>query len=276
MSESNRDRYSRNLGLLGVAGQDRIETISVAIVGFGGLGSHVAQQLAYLGCRRLLVLDPDVVDESNLNRLIGAGPQDVRARKVDVATRLIHDISPNAEVAALAHAVNTQGSIEALAAVDCVFGCIDNDEARLELTEISSAHQIPYFDLASDTGGEGEPIWIGGRVFVSIHGERCLSCAGELDQRALALSAMTGELRDADARIYGVPRTELGQTGPMVVSINGVVASLAVTEFTVWVAGIRPPKGHLVYRGDLGTVTSRIENRTTTCYYCDTLWRGSY
>src|SRR5438270_12650124 len=90
-------RYSRNIALFGSEGQQRIAATRVAIVGLGGLGSHVAQQLAYLGVVRYGLIDGDVVTESSLNRVVGAVPRDVLAMtpKVQSARRLIKSIQPD-------------------------------------------------------------------------------------------------------------------------------------------------------------------------------------
>jgi hypothetical protein len=87
-------------------------------------------------------------------------------------------------------------------------------------------------------------------------GSRCLVCLpGILDQAETARDRMSPEQRDADRRIYGVDQDALAATGPAVVSVNGVVASLGVTEFMVYVSGLRQPAAQLTYRGDFGTVT---------------------
>src|SRR5438093_1196106 len=85
---------------------------------------------------------------------------------------------------------------------------------------------------------------LGGRVVFAKDGERCLSCLGELDQHALARATMTAEQRVADDKIYGIERNALTDGGPSVVSVNGVVASLAVTEFMAWKTGLRAPAGY--------------------------------
>lgn len=72
-------------------------------------------------------------------------------------------------------------------------------------------------------------------------GDGCLSCLDALDQEELRLAAMTSEQRKDYARIYGIDLAALGKTGPSVVSLNGVVASLAVTEFMVMITGLRAP-----------------------------------
>lgn len=267
-------RFDRNIKLFGLAGQEKVEATHVVIAGVGGLGSHVTQQLAYLGVRRLTVIDPDAVEVTNLNRLVGAVPRDAELRrpKVDVARRMVLAVRPDAAVETVAKPIGSDEAEAALASADVVFGCLDDDAPRLLLTEVSSRFAIPYIDGASDAGEDGDFLWYGGRVVVSHAGRRCLSCCGELDQRALAVAAMTPEQRATDQAIYGVDRSLLGAGGPSVVSVNGVVASLAVTEFLALVTGLREPVGQLMYYGHRGIVTSPEECDSSNCYYCSTLY----
>jgi len=80
------------------------------------------------------------------------------------------------------------------------------------------------------------------------------------------------EARKLREALYGVRREQLGRAGPSVVSINGVVASLGVTEFMVDVTGIRKAKRLITYRGDLGTVLLSRDDPPADCYYCKALW----
>jgi molybdopterin-synthase adenylyltransferase len=263
------ERYARHLGLFGEEGQRRIAATTVAIVGLGGLGSHVAQQLAYLGVTRFALFDGDAVEASNLNRLIGAGEVDVGSPKVAVAERLIAAVQPSARIAVEPRHFDADAHADAVGDVEVLFGCVDEDPARLGLLRVASEFAVPYVDLASDVAPEGE---FGGRIVFASDGKRCLSCLGELDQHALARAQMSPEQRAADDAIYGVDRDALGESGPSVVSVNGVVASLAVTEFFAWRTGLREPRGYLTYRGDLATVGSRADPPREYCHYCMTLW----
>lgn len=263
------ERYSRHLGLFGEEGQKRVTHSAVAVIGLGGLGSHVVQQLAYLGVGRFLLRDGDAVEISNLNRLIGANEVDVGKSKVGVASRLIKSIAPGAEIDAEARHFDSGEDAAALAGVDVLLGCVDEDAARLDLLRAASELALPYIDLASDVTPGGE---FGGRIVFAKDGERCLSCLGELDQHALARAQMSPEQRAADDAIYGVERGVLGEAGPSVVSVNGVVASLAVTELFVWLTGLREPRGYLTYRGDRATVGARADADRGYCHYCMSLW----
>ncbi len=264
-------RYARHLGLFGARGQERIGSSTVGIVGLGGLGTHVAQQLAHLGVGGCVLIDGDVVSTSNLNRLIGATEDDVGLPKVEVAQRMIAAIRPDATASATPHHFSADATPPDLDRVDALFGCVDHDSVRLQLVRFASTSHLPYLDLASDIASGGE---FGGRVVFAKDGERCLSCLGELDQHSLARAQMNEQQRAADDRIYGIDRDALGATGPSVVSINGVIASLAVTEFMVWITGLREPRGFLNYRGDAATVGTRADPLRDYCHYCMGLWRS--
>jgi hypothetical protein len=270
------NRYSRNEALFGPEGQEKIAATKVAIIGLGGLGSHVAQQLAYLGVERQMPVDFDIVTSSSMNRLIGAVYTDVGAqtKKVIVAKRMIEAINPGASIEPVDAKINAEEAEAAIAAADVVFGCLDRDLPRLTLTELCSRHAKPLFDLASDTGGEGDDLWYGGRV-VFANGAGCLVCRNLLDQEEMTRDSMSPEQREAHDRIYGVKRGALGDTGPMVVSINGVIASLAVTEFMVFVTGMREPVPHLIYRGHVGTVGRNNDPPERGCYFCSGFWEAA-
>ena len=248
----------------------------MTIIGVGGLGSHVAQQLAYLGVETQTPVDFDIVTISSMNRLVGAIDTDVAAKtkKVIVAERMIVGINPRAIVEPVDAKINTAEAEAAIAAADVVFGYLDRDLPRLKLTELCSRYAKPLFDLATDTGGEGGDLWYGGRV-VFANGAGCLLCRNLLDQQEMTRDSMSLEQREVHERIYGVERGALGETGPMVVSINGVVSSLAVTEFMVFVAGMREPVPHLIYRGHAGTVGRNNDPPETGCYFCTGTWASA-
>ncbi len=265
---SDGSRFSRNELLFGAEGQAKIAATSVAIVGLGGLGSHVAQQLAHLGTEDFVLVDHDPVSTSSLNRLVGATPDDVAdgRPKVDVAERHVKLIRPDARVSVFDAWIDDVGARTAVASCQVIFGCLDEDPPRLTLVELSSQHRLPYLDLATDVSEDGKQY--GGRTLVSIAGERCLSCMGMLDQRALRTANATPKQRAEEDRVYGIHRDALELAGPSVVSLNGVVASLAVTEYMVWITGMRGPQRYLVYKGEMGIVVRSLDKPAVVCAYC--------
>lgn len=266
------ERFSRNIALFGAPGQQRISTNKVGVVGLGGLGSHVAQQLSYLGIADLTCVDPDIVTLSSMNRVVGASESDVdQTKKVDVVRRVARQVNRDLEVHTIGEELTAEPARSALARCDSIVGCLDDDLARIDLIELCARARIPFFDLATDTGRNSDGAWYGGRVLFSGEGERCPSCMDLLDQQAIARQAMDEAQREVDARIYGVEDTDLGGTGPAVVGLNGVIASLAVMEWMVWVTNLRSPFPLLQYRGRLGIVTTTKDSPATGCYYCG-LW----
>ena len=154
-----------------------------------------------------------------------------------------------------------------LIGADYVFGCLDSEGARLVLTELSAAYAKPYVDVSSDIL-PGDPVNYGGQVCIAWSGNGCLSCMNVLDRARAAVELAGPGERRRQAEIYGISRDLLDVAGPSVVSINGVVASLAVTEFMLRVTGIREPNRLLTYHGRTGKVTVSTDNPAPDCYYC--------
>lgn len=263
------DRFERQERLFGREGQEKLRAAHVAVVGVGGLGTHVLQQLALLGVGRLGLIDSEELATTDRNRYVGTRHDDPvpGTSKVDIGERLVKTIDPAIEVVKVADTLVSEAGFAAVIASDYVFGCLDSEGARLVLTELSAAHAKPYIDLASDIM-PGDPPSYGGQVCVAWDGQGCLVCFGLLDV-AEAQAELTGvEDRQNRDALYGINRVALDRSGPSVVSINGVIASLGVTEFMVAVAGLRAPQRVLTYRGHLGGVGVSRDAPTPGCYYC--------
>jgi len=235
------------------------------------------QQLGFLGVGSLIIIDPDELEETNRNRLIGVHYDDPipGTKKVDIAKRLINTIDTSIKVEAVSKELRTEEAFSKIKKSNYVFGCVDNDGSRLILTELCSAFRIPYFDLASDIINEESGLIYGGRVFVNFDDNGCLYCYNEISISNARIEIESEEARKDRAEIYGVSREYLPDTGPSVVSIDGVVASLAVTEFMVMITGLRPPNRLLNYHGHLGVVNVKTDEPQIDCYYCKSI-RGKY
>jgi molybdopterin/thiamine biosynthesis adenylyltransferase len=264
MSEA---RYHRNVMLFGEEGQRKLRQTKVVIAGVGGLGSPLAQHMALLGVEEVGLIDDEELDDTNRNRFIGARADDPvpGSPKVSLAARLIHEINPQVRTRTRRYTLVTPESFELIKAADWVFGCFDEDGPRFILNEICAAYAKSYADLASDVPASGE---YGGRICVSHEGDGCLHCLGLLDEDDVNNYLRSTEERARIAAIYGVPVAALGQTGPSVSPLNGVIASLAATEFMVAVTGMRKPSRVLQYRGHLGTVNTSRDQPDADCFYC--------
>ncbi|HLF79752.1 MAG TPA: ThiF family adenylyltransferase [Dehalococcoidia bacterium] len=259
------DRFHRQELLFGRVGQERLQSCTVALVGLGGLGSHVAQQLAYLGVRSFRLVDRDIVDRSNLNRLVGASESDLNRCKVDVASDMIKRIMNDADVLPIRDSFVSDDGFSALKTANVVFGCMDRDASRLVLNEFCQAYERPYFDLATDIDPSAPTF--GGRVLFA-DGRVCVICKAILDQEAIRLAFSSETKLEEDRLIYGIDRFALDDVGPAVVSLNGILASVAVTEFVAHITRLRDANLYLEYRGMQGVLVRDNNVPAAGCYYC--------
>ena len=261
-------RHDRQVRAFGEDGQARIAGTRVAIAGLGGIGSLVAMQLAHLGVRGLVLIDDDIVEESNLNRLAGAGARDAGRAKVAVAAGYARKVNPDARVLPLQANVRDPRAMRAAAGSDVLFGCVDTDSGRLILNELALAHLTPYIDCGVGIMAPGGTIGeAGGRVAVWTPGRPCLLCsAGDIIPAVAAQeleSPEEREFRRAHGYVAGADVPE-----PAVISLNGTIASLAVTEFIALVTGFRASRCYRVYDMLGQRIDERRGHRDPRCVAC--------
>ena len=98
MEEQNKKEFSRTRMLLGGEGMRRLKHARVAVFGVGGVGSYAVEALARSGVGSLVLVDADIVSESNINRQLVASHKTVGRSKVEVARERVLDVNPHADV----------------------------------------------------------------------------------------------------------------------------------------------------------------------------------
>ena len=189
----------------------------VAIVGLGGGGSHIAQQLAHLGVGHYRLIDPQEIEASNLNRIVGATSEDVveKNSKVKIAERLIHSIRPWAKIDVAQDEWQHAGDL--LKDAHVIFGCVDGYRQRMYLENAARRFCLPYIDIGMDVVKiSTETYAVAGQMIMTLPDGPCMRCLGFLSQDRL----------DKEENAYG----DAGIT-PQVVWTNGTLASLAVGAF---------------------------------------------
>ena len=262
------------------AAKDKIalEQAKIVLLGTGGNGIHVVQQLAYAG----------VTGGRSSSSTSSRTPASTAWSARPPTTRRPEDRhrDPHREVdaprgrarpssaASSATPTSATTSVPQLADADLVIGCFDKETPRQEAVKLCSEAGIPYLDLATEIlPATAASLLYGGRLVFSFDGTGCLVCLGIIDPAELAREQMNDAQRAERDRIYGLTPEQPGGSGPSVVTINGVVASLACTEALMFLTGLREPARQLTY---LGQTSSVVRKNTTPgladCLYCHR-WR---
>lgn len=145
MEDSQLLRYSRHILLeeFGIDGQERVSAGRVLMIGAGGLGSPVALYLAAAGVGRIVLVDDDEVDLTNLQRQVAHTHARVGLSKVESAAQAMRDINPGISIET--HAVRADEALlsRLVSQADVVVDCCDNFATRQAVNRVCVAHARP-------------------------------------------------------------------------------------------------------------------------------------
>jgi len=239
-------RYSRQIMLpqIDAAGQERLAGASVLVIGVGGLGSPVTMYLAAAGIGRLVLVDPDTVELSNLQRQIVHATPDLGRPKVASARERLEALNPLTRVDTVAERAGPDTLPGLAGTADVVVDCSDNFETRGHINAATRAARRPLVS--------GAAIRFEGQVSVF---------RNDLDD-APCYQCLYGAGGDAAAGTC----TTNGVAAP----ILGVVGSLQALEVMKLLVGIgRPLAGRmLLYDGLAGTFSEMRFERDPACAVC--------
>lgn len=225
------DRHARAFG---AATTRLLRRLTVAVVGISGTGSPLVEMLVRLGIGRVLLVEPDVIGEENLNRIINATRDDVGRLKVDVAADSIERMGLGTEVVRIAKYISHRDVVEQIAEADFIFGCMDGAEGRSVLNRLATWYLLPYIDVGVKLLADGHGAI--DEVSTAVHylqpglsslGSRGVFTSEEVLADGLRRTNPEEYARRRRARyIVGVEETR-----PAIISVNFFAASLAVNDF---------------------------------------------
>lgn len=171
-SDDELERYSRHILLpqVGAIGQARLKNASVLIIGAGGLGAPLSQQLAASGIGRIGLMDHDILELSNLQRQVLYGTKDIGRLKVEAAAYHLSDINPLVTVNTHAVRATADTLNDVVPEYDLVCDGTDNFETRLAVSDACVRHGKTLVSGAVQ-GFAGQLA-----VFRSQHGGPCYRC----------------------------------------------------------------------------------------------------
>ena len=229
--------YDRQKLLWGRRGQSMLGRLTVGVVGAGGTGSAVAEQLVRSGVRSLVLIDRDVIEASNVTRVYGSFVDLVGENKaIGLVAHLQRIWGGAVELRAVPCGVENRVAVEALVGCDVVFGCTDNHASRSVLNDVSVQHLVPVIDVGCRIGTkDGRTAGIGCEVR-HVHADGpCYLCGGIIDPAAIREELLPPGERESLRRegyVQGL------REQPSVIPVTTTTASYGVLKLYDTVLGI--------------------------------------
>jgi molybdopterin/thiamine biosynthesis adenylyltransferase len=136
-------RYQRNRKAISVSDQLTLFRSSVAVIGCGGLGGYIIEELARLGVGRMVVIDPDVFEEHDLNRQLFSSPVNLGSAKVEASVKRIGEINPAVTIVPIRAAFSIENGADLLARCQVAVDALDTIKICLELADVCTGLGIP-------------------------------------------------------------------------------------------------------------------------------------
>jgi molybdopterin/thiamine biosynthesis adenylyltransferase len=270
--------FHRQQIAFGNALNNNLSKLTVGIVGCGATGSATASLLSRLGIRKLLLIDDDVVDRTNLNRLHGSTASDADAgrNKVEVVRDFVAGSGVGTRVRIIKDWVGSEQSRLALRSCDVIFGCTDDNSGRIFLNRYAHFYLTPVFDMGiviePDQTDNQKLKCLQGRVTVIITGNNCLLCQGIVDPTIAAEE----DLKRSDPRGFERRKEEgyvvgSGNPSPSVVTFTTEISCVAVNELLNRIIKFKKlgPQNNLMRFFDQGIDRKPGGKRRPDCPLCD-------
>lgn len=253
-----RARVARLASAFGDEAAARLRRSSVAVIGAGGTGSAAIETLVRAGVGRLVIVDPDHLEASNLERVHGSTPHDVleATPKVVLAARHAQAIDPECQVEAYIGALPQHDVVDAVASVDLALGCTDQQHSRLALSDMTIRYLVPAIDCA--VALEGSAGHMTGQIMQFTRfcvSDACILCRGMTDPTRLAQELMSDEeriqrrLAAQSARAHGEDGTAYWQEQPQLNTVGYLTTAagaMAAGYAIGWLTGrFTPPFARL-------------------------------
>lgn len=227
----------RTIQAFGEGTYTKLKKLKVGVIGCSGTGSPTIEQLVRLGVGELVLVDPDPVEEKNLNRILNSTKRDAdnarkkttvledAIRRIDIGTKVV----PFDE-----NLYNCKNALMELVTCDLIFGCVDSVDGRHLISQLSNFYHIPYFDMGVRliANKKGSIETIVGSVHYMQPGCSTLLSRKLYDIERLRAEATKRsnpeEYKELVKRKY-IEGVDVDR--PAVISINMQISSMAINEF---------------------------------------------
>ncbi len=237
--------FDRQIRAFGPEGQAVLKHLRVGIVGAGGTGSAVAEQLIRLGVGEITVIDGQDLDRSNVSRVYGSQLESEGEPKAEIVFNNAAKIGLGTAVESYKSKVTVQAAAKRLVHCDVIFGCTDDHAGRAVITRMP----MSLLQLLIDCGvlldsANGNLNGIYGRVSVVAPGDPCLVCHGDVNPDRVRDETMSvDELAVRQDQGYA---PELDAPDPAVITYTTMTAALALNELLGRLFGFTDETNHLI------------------------------
>jgi len=215
--------------------------LTVGVVGAGGTGSSVIEQLIRLGVGRLIVADGQKLDSSNVSRGYGSQVDDVGVLKTNLVARLVERIGLKTNVETIDKPITYASAMKRFRECDVIFGCTDDFWGRSLLCRFCIEYCIPIVDLGTQIKSKNGVISaIPGRITTLSPGKACLFCRGQITPEDVAqqiLEELSPEEAVRQRREGYIP--ELPDAEPAVIAFTTATAAFGVAELLHYLTGFK-------------------------------------
>ncbi len=213
-----------------------LRKLRVGVVGCSGTGSIMIELLARNCIGHLVIVDPDFIEDKNLNRIVNATQTDASKNipKVEAIKKVVKKMGMKVYVDAYQSDTTDEHAVEALVDCDVLFGCVDSAEGRYHLECIASAYFIPYFDVGVnlETDKDGKILQADAVAHYMHPGNaRLMSRGGYTSKQLSAESAYRKDRKYYEKQRIAGYLAAVEEDQPAVISINMQAACLAFNDF---------------------------------------------
>ena len=237
------ERFIRNIQVWGKENQRKIANVKLGFIGAGSVMFPLIQAAMHSGFRNFCIADPDTIEKVNLNRLLGASPEDVGEFKVDVIKKLMLRFDDILLINTEAKKIQERDVQDMLSDCNVLVSGVDNDLARLAIQTFSSRYMMPMLDIGTGIylNSNGTIKTKGAKVKFYIPGYTpCLVCQG------LDIENVLSESLETSQRLTGYIM-ETNETPGSIISLNMTISSIALSLLTDFVSGNTPPSNQILY-----------------------------
>lgn len=278
--------FDRQARLFGDRGQRILKNQKVAVIGAGGAGSLIVEELARLGVGHIVVIDPERIDPTNLPRVVGARRRDVRpwftheqipqrirqltqllrTSKVKIVRRVAVQANPDIQFDGIKKDIADHSVVDRIIDCDYLFLAADSMQARLIINALVHQYLIPGVQIGAKVQVDrqtGDVLDVFTVVRHLIPGETCLWCNQLINPTRLAEEAANPEQRKRQRYIEELP-------APSVITLNAIAASHAVDDYLFAVTGLSQIDNRMWHKffPITGEHVGETPRRDADCHHC--------